>query len=112
MPTQTVQIAQMRQVSNGLVGEITAQANSLAANSLHSAIIVSVATLLLLILVLLITTFVARSMIRPLRKLRADALEVAGSKLPDMVRRLSESEGGDATARDRADRRHLDRRDR
>jgi signal transduction histidine kinase len=34
-------------------------------------------------------------MIRPLRKLRADALEVAGSKLPDMVRRLSESEGGD-----------------
>ena len=35
-------------------------------------------------------------MIRPLRKLRADALEVAGSKLPDMVRRLSESEGGDA----------------
>ena len=37
-------------------------------------------------------------MIRPLRKLRADALEVAGSKLPDMVRRLSESEGGDASA--------------
>ena len=87
----------MRQVSNGLVSDITAQANSLESSSLHSAIIVSVATLLLLILVLLITTFVARSMIRPLRKLRADALEVAGSKLPDMVRRLSESEGGDAT---------------
>ena len=85
-------------VSNGLVGDITAQANSLESNSLHNAIIVSVATLLLLILVLLITTFVARSMIRPLRKLRADALEVAGSKLPEMVRRLSESEGGDASA--------------
>jgi signal transduction histidine kinase len=37
-------------------------------------------------------------MIRPLRKLWADALEVAGSKLPDMVRRLSQSEGGDASA--------------
>ena len=37
-------------------------------------------------------------MIRPLRKLRSDALEVAGSKLPEMVRRLSESEGGDASA--------------
>ena len=37
-------------------------------------------------------------MIRPLRKLRADALEVAGSKLPEMVRRLSQSEGGDASA--------------
>ena len=96
--TQTFQIGQMRQVSNGLVSDITAQANSLESSSLHNAIIVSVATLLLLIIVLLITTFVARSMIRPLRKLRADALEVAGSKLPDMVRRLSESEGGDASA--------------
>ena len=95
---QSFQIAKMRQVSNGLVSDITAQANSLESNSLHNAVIVSVATLLLLIIVLLITTFVARSMIRPLRKLRADALEVAGSKLPDMVRRLSESEGGDASA--------------
>jgi signal transduction histidine kinase len=98
LSTQTTQIKQMRQVSNGLVSDITAQANTLESNSLHSAIIVSVATLLLLILVLLITTFVARSMIRPLRKLRSDALEVAGSKLPEMVRRLSESEGGDASA--------------
>ena len=93
--TQGVQISDMRQVSDGLVGQVTAQANSLTSSSLRSAIITSVVTLLLLILVLLITTFVARSMIRPLRKLRADALEVAGSKLPDMVRRLSESEGGD-----------------
>jgi signal transduction histidine kinase len=97
MTTQTYQIDQMRDVSNGLVGDITAQADSLESNSLHSAILVSVATLVLLLLVLLITTFVARSMIRPLRKLRADALEVAGSKLPEMVRRLSESEGGDAS---------------
>jgi signal transduction histidine kinase len=98
LTTQTTQIHQMREVSNGLVGDITAQANSLESNSLHSAVIVSVATLILLLLVLLITTFVARSMIRPLRKLRSDALEVAGSKLPEMVRRLSESEGGDASA--------------
>jgi signal transduction histidine kinase len=98
MDTQTFQIGQMRQVSDGLVSDITNQANSLESTSLHDAIIVSVATLLLLLLVLLITTFVARSMIRPLRKLRADALEVAGSKLPAMVRLLSESEGGDALA--------------
>jgi signal transduction histidine kinase len=95
LDTQSYQINHMRMVSSGLVGQITAQANSLTSSALRSAIIVSVATLLLLIIVLLITTFVARSMIRPLRKLRADALEVAGSKLPDMVRRLSESEGGD-----------------
>jgi signal transduction histidine kinase len=93
--TQGYQIGQMRKVSNQLVGQITAQANSLESSSLRNAVIVSAVTLVLLLLVLLITTFVARSMIRPLRKLRADALEVAGSKLPDMVRRLSESEGGD-----------------
>ena len=91
---QSSQITQMRDVSDGLVGQITAQANSLESKSLRNAIIVSLATLVLLLLVLLITTFVARSMIRPLRKLRADALEVAGSKLPEMVRRLSESESG------------------
>ena len=85
----------MRNVSNQLASQIVAQANSLESTSLRNAVIISVATLILLLLVLLITTFVARSMIRPLRKLRADALEVAGSKLPDMVRRLSESEGGD-----------------
>ncbi len=99
--TKTTQIQDMREVSNGpngLVEQIQAQANSLAQSALRSAEIVSVATLLLLLLVLLITTFVARSMIRPLRKLRADALEVAGSKLPEMVRRLSQSEGGDASA--------------
>ena len=98
MTTQTAHIQLMRQVSDGIVADITAQANSLASSALHSAVIVAVATLVLLALVLLITTFVARSMIRPLRKLRADALEVAGSKLPEMVRRLSESEGGDAAA--------------
>jgi signal transduction histidine kinase len=95
LSTQSNQINLMRQVSNGLVGQITAQANSLVSTSLRSAAIVSVVTLVLLLLVLLITTIVARSMIRPLRKLRADALEVAGSKLPDTVRRLSQSEGGD-----------------
>src|SRR5579875_202565 len=93
--TQSAQINDMRAVSDQLVGQITAQANSLESTSLRNAIVISVATLVLLILVLLITTFVARSMIRPLRKLRADALEVAGTKLPEMVRRLSESEGGD-----------------
>jgi signal transduction histidine kinase len=98
LDTQTFQITEMRNVSAGLVSQITAQANSLESNALHDAVIVSIATLLLLLLVLLITTFVARSMIRPLRKLRADALEVAGSKLPAMVRRLSESDGTDAVA--------------
>jgi signal transduction histidine kinase len=93
--SESTQIHDMRIVSDNLVGQITAQANSLVSSSLRNAIAISLATLVLLLLVLLITTFVARSMIRPLRKLRTDALEVAGTKLPEMVRRLSESEGGD-----------------
>ena len=40
----------------------------------------------LLFLVLMITVFMARSMSQPLRRLRADALEVAGRRLPEMVR--------------------------
>ena len=44
---------------------------------------------------LLVSTTVARSLIRPLRKLRTDALDVAGHRLPEMVRRLSQSEGTD-----------------
>jgi signal transduction histidine kinase len=99
--TKTSQINLMRTVSNGdggLVEQIQSQANSLEHSALRFAELISVATLLLLLLVLLITTFVARSMIRPLRRLRADALEVAGSKLPEMVRRLSQSEGDDASA--------------
>src|SRR5262249_528534 len=37
-----------------------------------------------------------RSMVRPLRRLRAGALEVAGMRLPETVRRMSEGEGADA----------------
>ena len=58
-------------------------------------LVTSLVTLLLLLLVVLVSTIVARSLIRPLRKLRSDALDVAGHRLPEMVRRLSQSEGAD-----------------
>jgi signal transduction histidine kinase len=99
--TQGTLVQDMRKVSNGatavagLVPAITSRANTLTSQALNSAVITSAVLAILLLIVLVVTTFVARSMIRPLRKLRSDALEVAGSKLPEMVRRLSESEGGD-----------------
>ena len=49
--------------------------------------------LAVLIVVLMITIVVARSMVRPLRKLRTGALEVAGLRLPETVRRMSETDG-------------------
>jgi len=46
-----------------------------------------------LLLALVLTTVVGRSMVRPLRRLRAGALEVAGVRLPETVRRMSDSDG-------------------
>src|SRR6202012_3503566 len=70
-------------------------ANTFRNNASTGLLVTSLVTLLLLFLVALVSTFVARSLIRPLRKLRADALDVAGHRLPEMVRRLSQSEGAD-----------------
>ncbi|MEU8252551.1 HAMP domain-containing protein, partial [Nonomuraea sp. NPDC048916] len=48
----------------------------------------------LLLLVLAVTTVMARSLVRPLRRLRGDALKVADQTLPDLVKQLRESEAG------------------
>jgi signal transduction histidine kinase len=80
---------------NGLVSQITSRANTLKSDAESNLLLASIITLVLLLLVLLISTLVARSLTRPLRKLRSDALDVAGHRLPDMVRRLSQSEGTD-----------------
>jgi signal transduction histidine kinase len=92
---KSVQLTDIQQVASNLTGQIQAQAGTLASNAQRSALFISVLTIFLLAVVLAITIAVARSMIRPLRRLRSDALEIANSKLPEMVRRLSESEGGD-----------------
>ncbi len=88
-------IRDTRAVADQLVAGITARANSLNSRATRNLLIISLVTLLLLLLVLLVSTVVARSLIRPLRKLRSDALDVAGHRLPEMVRRLSHSEGAD-----------------
>ncbi len=96
----SAEIAQTRSVatglgSNGLIAQINSRANVLKSDAERSLLLASLITLVVLILVLLISTMVARSLTRPLRKLRSDALDVAGHRLPDMVRRLSQSEGAD-----------------
>jgi signal transduction histidine kinase len=88
-------IADTRQVGDQLAGTVTTRANALRSQATQSLLVTSLVTLVLLLLVLLVSTIVARSLIRPLRKLRSDALDVAGHRLPEMVRRLSQSEGAD-----------------
>jgi signal transduction histidine kinase len=92
---KSVQLTDIQTVAGNMVGQIQDQAGNLASRAQRSFVLISIATIMLLAIVLLITTVVARSMIRPLRRLRSDALDIANSKLPEMVRRLSESEGGD-----------------
>jgi signal transduction histidine kinase len=91
--TQT--IGDTRTVAGELTSSITARANTLRSAATETLLVTSLVTLFLLLLVLLVSTVVARSLIRPLRKLRSDALDVAGHRLPEMVRRLSQSEGAD-----------------
>ena len=91
----TATIADTRDVADQLTTAITDRANTLRSEATTELLVTSLVTLLLLILVLVVSTTVARSLIRPLRKLRTDALDVAGHRLPEMVRRLSQSEGTD-----------------
>ena len=60
------------------------------------SVIIAVAVTILLGLALVLTSLVARSMVRPLRRLRAGALEIAGLQLPETVRRMSETDGSAA----------------
>ncbi|MBO3746757.1 nitrate- and nitrite sensing domain-containing protein [Streptosporangiaceae bacterium NEAU-GS5] len=48
-----------------------------------------------LVLVLIITLIMARSLVRPLRRLRGEALEIAGHRLPGLVKQLRESDTQD-----------------
>ncbi|HEY2578445.1 MAG TPA: nitrate- and nitrite sensing domain-containing protein [Streptosporangiaceae bacterium] len=84
---------QMGSVERTLVGDVIDRAESLRKNAITDAAIVGAVVLLVLGLGLMFTIIIGRSMVRPLRRLRADALSIAGAQLPGMVRRLSESEG-------------------
>jgi signal transduction histidine kinase len=88
-------VGKVRQVADELSGNISALADTSRTNDSTDLLVTGLVTLLLLLLVALISIVVARSLIRPLRKLRADALDVAGQRLPEMVLRLSQSEGAD-----------------
>ncbi len=83
----------MRSVLGSELTSATAQADSVREGAQDSEKLTGIVVLALLLLVLAVTVMMARSMILPLRRLRADALDVAGRRLPAMVRRLSESDG-------------------
>jgi signal transduction histidine kinase len=89
---------QMGGVERTLAQDVISRSASLRNSAVTTTVIVGVAVLLFLAVALLFTALVARSMVRPLRRLRAGALEVAGVRLPETVRRMSESDGEAASA--------------
>ncbi|MEW9532994.1 nitrate- and nitrite sensing domain-containing protein [Microbispora sp. NPDC049125] len=89
--TMTQPINRMRSVEAKLTTAIVSRSQTLKDDEQRRAVIVAAAVAILLIAVLLITTGVARSLVRPLRRLRSEALEIAGHRLPDTVQRLREA---------------------
>jgi signal transduction histidine kinase len=86
---------QMGTVAQQLVDSAISRASGLRKNAITTAAVVGAIVLIVLALAMLFTIVVGRSMVRPLRRLRADALSIAGVQLPGMVRQLSESEGAE-----------------
>jgi hypothetical protein len=80
-------------VEQRLMSSIIAQSGSLRTGAATTALIEGVGVLLLLVLALILIGVVGQSMIGPLRRLRAGALEVAGVRLPEAVRLMAQSDG-------------------
>ncbi|WP_406318083.1 nitrate- and nitrite sensing domain-containing protein [Streptosporangium sp. NBC_01639] len=78
----------MRKVETKVAADVITRARMLEETEQRNAIIVSGIILLSLLLILVLTILIARSMVLPLRRLRAEALDVAGFTLPEAVRRL------------------------
>ncbi|MGW4956783.1 nitrate- and nitrite sensing domain-containing protein [Nonomuraea sp. NPDC004186] len=82
-------------IEEELAGQVSLRSKELRESEIRNAIVAGILILALLLLVLLLTVAIARSMVTPLRRLRTEALEVAGFRLPDVVHRLRAS--GDAS---------------
>ena len=89
-------MSSLHAVEQRFMSSIIGQSASQRDKAIRSALIDSAAVMLVLALALFFTIAVGRSMTRPLRRLRTGALEVAGTRLPETVRKMSEGVGTDA----------------
>jgi signal transduction histidine kinase len=81
---------EMQAVELGIAQDAVARAQSLQSGAGESALIISVSVVTVLLIVLIAALLVARSLAVPLRRLRAGALDIATSQLPERMKRLSE----------------------
>ncbi|MEV4167157.1 sensor histidine kinase [Nonomuraea dietziae] len=94
----TIVVDSLRTVEERHASAIVARTGLLASAEQQRAYLVAGAVAALLLAVLLITTGVARSLVRPLRRLRSEALDIAGQRLPGFVQRLREARDGGSPA--------------
>ncbi len=86
------------QATEGMVADnIVTRAGQLQSNAQRSALTFGIITVAVLLIVMLGAVLVARSLVRPLRRLRAGALNIASVQLPERVRLLSDNPDSAAT---------------
>ena len=84
-------LSAMQNAETVVSDNIVSRAAQLHNSAQQSALIFGLITLLVLLVVLLAALAVARSVVRPLRLLRAGALDIASTQLPERVKLLTES---------------------
>jgi signal transduction histidine kinase len=84
-------IGALQDTENLVAGNIVDRATQLQHSAQQSALVYVIITVAVLLVVLLLALLVARSLVLPLRQLRAGALDVASVQLPERVRLLAEN---------------------
>ncbi|MGA4542789.1 nitrate- and nitrite sensing domain-containing protein [Uniformispora flossi] len=88
-------VTELMKVETVMGDELLTQADSLRDDARQEALINTVLVVAALLITIILGVIVARSLVRSLNTLRRSALEIAEQRLPETVRRLSESEPGD-----------------
>jgi signal transduction histidine kinase len=96
---QTAVVSQMRSIESQVMAAIVTRSQTLEHGALNSAVLTAAVTGAAVLLVLLATALVGRTLVNPLRRLQADALEIAAVRLPARVAAAaSGTDGADGTA--------------
>jgi signal transduction histidine kinase len=84
-------LAALQTTEQSVAGNIVSRATQLQQSAQQSALTFLIITVAVLLVVLGLALLVARSLVLPLRRLRAGALDIASVQLPERVRLLSEN---------------------
>jgi signal transduction histidine kinase len=93
----SAKLAAMQSTEQFVASNIVTRATQLQQAAQQTALIYIVITVVVLLVVLLAALLVARSLVLPLRRLRADALDIASVQLPERVRLLADNPESAAT---------------